>query len=173
MHDYTLHNYSRARRSVRSTLNPPAHRHPGERRRAEPWLRNPAGGSCPGSASPAEASAFQTFFSSIFSPRNLLPKILPRASPGDAPGTPKTSKVRHFAKKSRPQDPTFLVFSVDPCFSHFLLWFLVTFSWKTSGKKRIRERPCTFFLDLATLTIVCILQYESHLSCFCFHQVFH
>ena len=23
MHDYTLHNYSRARRSVRSTLNPP------------------------------------------------------------------------------------------------------------------------------------------------------
>ena len=29
-----------------------------------------------------------------------------------------------------------------------------------------------FFFDLATLTIVCILQYESHFPCFCFYQVF-
>ena len=145
MHDYTLHNYSRARRSVRSTLNPPAHRHPGERRRAESCLRNPAGGSCPGSASPAEASAFQTFFSSIFPPRNLLPKILPRASPGNAPGTPKTSKVRHFAKKVVPKTPRFSFFRSIPVFHTFCFDFWSLFREKPVEKKEFENTRARFF----------------------------
>ena len=124
------------RRVTRSANNPLAPRPPGERRRAESCLRNPAGGSCPGSASPAEASGFQTFFSSFFSPRNLLPKILPRASPGDAPGTPKTSKVRHFAKKSRPQDPTFLVFFGRSLFFTLFDSIFGQFSVKNQWKKK-------------------------------------
>ena len=44
---------------------------------------------------------------------------------------------------------------------------------KNDGKKEIRSHPRLFFFDLATLTIVRILRYESHLSCFCSYQVFH
>ena len=100
-------------------LNPPAPRPTGERRRTESCLRNPAGGSCPGYASPAEATSFPTFFSSLFSPRNLSRKIVRRASPRDAPGTPKSSKVRLFAKKVVPRTQFFsLVWSI-PLFQTF------------------------------------------------------
>ena len=160
------------RRVPRSANNPPAPRPTGERRRARSCLRNPAGGSCPGYASPAEASTFPTFFSSFFPPQIFLAKILHKAFPRDLPGSPKSQKKRLFAKKVVPRTlflsilrslHVFHTFSID-------LWSVFHEKMKEKTSKSFTAAPD--FLDLATLTIVRVLQYESHFSCFCFYHAF-
>ena len=160
------------RRSRASVLNPPAPRPTGERSRAESCLRNPAGGSCPGYASPAEATGFPTFFSSFFPPQIFPAKILHKAFPRDLPGSPKSQKKRLFAKKIVPRTlflsilrslHVFHTFSID-------LWSVFHEKMKKKTSKSFIAAPV--FFDLATLTIVCILRCERHFSCFRFYQVF-
>ena len=143
------------------------------RRRVRPCFKNPAGGSCPGSASPAEACTFRTCFFTIFLPQNFCPEIPPRGSPRHTPGTPKSHEFRLLLQKSSPGPHGYR-------FSRRSLLFL-TFSfnfWSIVRRKNMKKnkqlfQSCACFFDLATLRIVCILQSESHFLYFCFYQVSH
>ena len=161
------------RRDARSVKNPPAPRPPGERRRVRSCLKKPAGGSCPGSAWPAEAITFTSFFSSFFSPRNFSPEIPPRASPGDTPGTPKSREFRLFATKVVPGTLFLSIFWSISVFHTFWFDFWSVFHRKIMKKQTIISQPHLFFFDLATLRIVCILRCERHVLYFCFYQDFH
>ena len=110
---------------------------------------------------------FVGFFVPIFSCQN--------PSQGRSKEPPRDSKFTKnptFCKKSRPQGHIFIDVSVDQYFPYFLARFLMRFSSKIDEKTGNYCTAAPFFFDLATLTIVCILQYESHFPCFCFYQVF-
>ena len=135
MHDYTLHNYSRARRSVRSTLNPPALRPPGERRRAESCLRNPAGGSCPGSASPAEATTLCTFFSFFFRLEISCPKSSSRPPQETSRGPQNCRNLDLLLKKSSPGPQFYRFFRRSMFFTLFGSIFGSFFMKNRGGKQ--------------------------------------
>ena len=138
----------------------------------DPAFRNPAGESCPGSAYPAEAIAFTSLFSSFFSLQLVLAAILPTAFPRNLPGTPKSQKIRLFAQKVVPRTQVLSVFRSIYVFHTFGvdLWFV--FHEKTIKKPRNSCTAALVFFELTTLTILCILRYESHFPCFCFYHVF-
>ena len=123
-------------------------RPPMGRRRVRPCLKNPAGGSCPGSASRAEASTFRTFFVTICLPRIFSPEIPPRASPRHTPGTPKPHEFRLFASKVVPGTPGSSFFWTISAVSYFSFDFWSIFRRKSMKKNRQLFQSCACFFSL-------------------------
>ena len=64
---------------------------------------------------------------------------------------PKITKNLSFSFQNRPKDHPFVRFSVDLCFCHFFVEFLVIFSGKNNTKNDAAFHSCAFFFGTADL----------------------